>query len=253
MSVPTGGSQLGGRDFGPICVEGIAVADHDIAVLGCGDSLIAGGNDTSYPNGSDGLLPAAGGGWLQRALINCNGRSVPFLQMGYSGTQVFNLLPNMAKRRMYFPYVTHAIENHGTNDATNSRTEAQIYADRKVLWSALRGANSSIRRVEANTIYPRTGSTDTWTTTANQTPNANGWATGGAFRDPMNADLITARSQGLIHDILDFNSVLADPTLPDRWVVTGGANYATTDGTHPSPALHVLMANIARSRIATWS
>ena len=34
---------------------------------------------------------------------------------------------------------------------------------------------------------------------------------------------------------------------PWKWVVTGAANYATSDGTHPSPTVHGFMATALRT------
>lgn len=227
MTVPASGSQIN-RCFGPICVEGLAQGVPDIAVLGIGDSLVEGVSDSNQPNGSDG---SNGGGPLARALLSCGGRSVPLLQMAYAGTQVATLLPNMAKRRQYFPFVTHAIENYGTNDyASGGRSAAQIYIDRQTLWGAMRGAGA-IRRIEAYPIFPRTSGAWTSINGSDQTPNS-GYAIGGVFRDPMNANLAAAKAAGLIDDILDVTAPLVNPTAADKWIATGVAAYATADGTH---------------------
>ena len=53
--------------------------------------------------------------------------------------------------------------------------------------------------------------------------------------------------------IIDLNSAIADGTALDKWKVTGAANYATSDGTHPSTVIHTAMAVIAAARFATYT
>lgn len=246
MTTQTGGSTLN-RDFGPVCIEGLA-ASHDIAVLADGDSLLAGVNDTNQPNGNDGTT---NGGFVQRGLKSVNGRSVPILSMAYAGTQAQQFVGSMTKRAQYFPFCTHMIENFGTNDfAAGARTAAQIYADRQTIWTAARAAG--VRWIEALPIFPRATSTDSWATLVNQTPSTGYATTSGVFRDPMNALLATALSQGLINGIININTVAADAVSLDKWVVTGAANYATADGTHPTPALSALLAPVLTARAQNW-
>lgn len=248
MATQAGGSSLGGRDFGPICMEGLAVTTHDIAVLDIGDSIAAGMNDTNAPNGSDGTLPAAGGGWIRRALKSVNGRSIPHLQMAYAGTQAVQFVASFTKRAQYFPYCTHLIENYGTNDfASAARTAAQIYADRQTIWAAARAGG--IRWVEAIPIVPRTSSTDAWATVVNQTPVAGYAAGAGVFRDPMNNFLATALASGLLNGVVNINSVAADGAVLDAWQA---GVVATADGTHPSPAISALLAPVLAARAANW-
>lgn len=247
MATQTGGSSLGGRDFGPICMEGLAAGLHDIAVLSIGDSLPAGGSDSLFPNGSDGSLPSAGGGFVQRSLKSINSRSVPYLSMAYAGTQAAQFVGNMTKRATYFPYCTHLVENYGTNDFGDSaRTAAQVYADRQTIWMAARAAK--IRHIECLPIFPRTTSSDLFVTVVNQTPRP-GYETGGSFRDPMNANLATALSLGLIDGLININTVAADSVALDKWV----APSDTADGTHPLPVIAPALAAVLTARAQNWT
>ena len=47
--------------------------------------------------------------------------------------------------------------------------------------------------------------------------------------------------------VIDANVCVEDPANPGKWVTTGAANYPTTDGTHPSPALHLLASQLVRA------
>jgi len=251
MSQPTGGSGPA-RMMGPTVILGKSIGAPDVACIGIGDSIMAGSNDTSAPNGNDG---SAGGGFVQRGLNSVNGRAVPFLQMGVSGTKAVDFVSSMTKRAAYFAYATNLLENFGTNDFENSaRTAAQVYADRQTIWAAFKAAAQGSKRVDALPIIPRTNSTDSWATLANQTPRTGYAATSGAFRDPMNANLATALSGGLVDGIIDLNAVIADAGSPDKWIVTGAANFATSDGTHPSPATSATpyLADAIAARAATW-
>lgn len=252
MSQPTGGSGPA-RMMGPTVIIGKSVGATEVAVIGIGDSIMAGSNDTSAPNGNDG---SAGGGFVQRGLYSVNGRTIPFLQMGVSGTKAMDFVTSYAKRAAYFRYATHLLENFGTNDFVDSaRTAAQVYADRQTIWAAFKAAAQGAKRVEAFPILPRTNSTDSWATLANQTPRTGYAASSGTFRDPMNANLATALSGGLIDGIIDLNAAIADVGSPDKWIVTGAANFATSDGTHPSPATSAspYLAAAVATRAATWA
>lgn len=246
LVAPSGGSLIT-RDMGATGVIGRPIG-HEIAVVAIGNSILAGFDDINAPTGDDGT---AGGGFLQRGLHNTSGRSIPLVQMSYAGTRASQFVASMAKRQAWFPYCTIGVEEYGTNDfADGARTVAQIYSDRQTIWATMRAGG--VRHIEAVPIFPRTTSTDNFLTTANQTPNA-GYATGGTFRDPMNADLATALGLGLIDGIINTNSIAADSILVDRWVVDGvTANYPTPDGTHPQPVLAPLMAAVVSARAATW-
>lgn len=250
LSTPTGGSAVA-RRLGPTAVLGRAVSGSgDIAVLDIGDSLLNGANDTNFPNGDDGT---AGGGFIKRALRSCDGRSVPHLSMAFSGSEAQNFQANMARRSDWMAFCTHLVENYGTNDfGTSGRTAAQVYADRQTIWTRFKSRAQGAKRIAALPILIRTNSTDSFATTANQTPRT-GFENGGTFKEPMNANLAAAVTAGYIEEVIDINPTAADSVATDEWKVTGAANYATSDGTHPSPAMSELIAVPVSSAVAAWA
>ena len=142
--------------------------------------------------------------------------------------------------------VASAICNYGTNDAvTASRTAAQVLADLRVLWGVVQGGDSNIRYMGQIGVIPRTTSTDSFATVANQTPRA-GFENGGAFRTALN-DAIKGYVGSEINEYIDISPVFADPVLADRWAVG-----ATTDGTHYQPAYAALAGSVLAAVVATW-
>jgi hypothetical protein len=117
----------------------------------------------------------------------------------------------------------------GTNDV--GRTLVQMQTDLTTIWTAL--SNRGMK-VHAGTIPPGTTSTDSWATTANQTKKATE-ATRVAFNDWIRTT--PAPLAGYVET--------ADACETARnsgfWKVNGAANYATTDGTHPTDVIHQAM------------
>jgi hypothetical protein len=101
---------------------------------------------------------------------------------------------------------------------------------------------SRILRVQ---LTPRTTSTDSWATTANQTPVAG--ATVGGKTDLANQWFASIDGQ----ELEDYKAITSfrDVDEGQKWVATGAANYATTDGIHPSTAIHTAAAAELRSAV----
>lgn len=250
LTTPSGGSAQF-RRFGPTAVLGRAVSGNgDIAVLDIGDSLVNGADDTNFPNGDDGT---SGGGFIKRALRNCNGRSVPHLSMAISGSEGYNFRNNMTRRSDWMAFCTHLVENYGTNDFENSsRTPTQVYEDRQSIWATFKSKAQGSKYIGALPILLRTTSTNSFIDAVGQTPRT-GYEIGGNFKDPMNANLQLALSNNFIEELIDINSAASDPSNPEKWKTTGQSNYPTADGTHPSPALSIDIATPVRNSIAQWS
>ena len=116
-------------------------------------------------------------------------------------------------------------------------------------------------------MTPCTASTDAWATAANQTVNAgyesaytpgvSGTATSGAgltgTRGAFNAWLFAQAAAGVIDGVIDVNAAIEDAGNPGKWATNGSANYATTDGIHPTTVKHVAMAAAAQPVVAGWS
>lgn len=94
---------------------------------------------------------------------------MPYINEGMSGEYYLNLSkPTIHTTRYAFlDNLKYVFVNLGTNDIANSETQAQIQASAILTWYqiAAHGAKEFV-----GTIPPRTGSTDIFLTTANQTP-----------------------------------------------------------------------------------
>jgi lysophospholipase L1-like esterase len=224
-----------GFTYGPslVLVKPKAAAPFQAIVAAVGDSLTHGEGDN--PNDR---------GWVTRALKGL----VPNVKVAYSGRTTTDLL---SYYRTLYPRIqgaTHATCLTGTNDLTSNPGSAIVQARMLELWGRLTDMGMMVR---AATIPPRTTSTDAWATLANQTANAsepsrvtmNNWIRDGA---PILAGVAVAagssapgtlRTGAAGHPLVGYYEV-ADAAESARdsgkWKVSGAANYATLDGTHPS-------------------
>lgn len=236
---PTGGADAGAEIL-PAAIIGRSIGTPDIAALIVGDS-IAEGTSESVTAGSG----VNDSGFLSRGLYSVNSRTVPVSKMTCGGTSVKYMAAGMTRRRALFKYFTHAICNYGTNDSVSeSRTAAQVLADLKTLWAALKA--EGVRWIEEVGIIPRTTSTDSWATVVNQTPRTN-FETGGIFRDALNTALAANVGADGLDAYRSISSRCADGTALDKWAVGN-----TTDGVHPVTAVHTAAAADVTSWAATW-
>lgn len=313
--------------YAPCAIIGVPVTDS-ITIASLGDSIIFGSDD----NQANATLNGA----IARTATALN---VPYQNLGSGGTAV-NLysatasLPTNAKnRRTLARLADYRFNNYGTNDIT-FYTVANIQASLIYAWNEmyLQG-----KREIALTLLPKTSSTDTWTTTANQVAanshtvtgatnaspivittsaghnlttgqtikirlatgntaangtwvitvtgantfslngsTGNGVYAGSGLADAAESNRITlnawlrdgapmtngvAVATGTVgatrvgdathplYKIYDWasnvevNSSNVLTTDGGYWIVTGAANYATDDGTHPSPAAFTLLQN----------
>lgn len=256
LTVPAGGAQQSGPMFCPVAIVGKAVGNPDIAVGGFGDSIMDGFNATGRNGNSDGSDSKAG--FFVQGLRGVNGRTIPNINFGASSTKGTNtvLMPDAGtafqKRAALLKYITHAIENFGTNDigtaAGSSLPVADIMAAKRILWGKLRAGG--VGKIYAVPLIPRTSSTDSWATVANQTPINADFAPGGK-RDQINTQLQAAVTAGELDGYFDLNASMADATSPEKWAATGTANGVSADGTHPSDNGGVLGGNGFNSYMAS--
>lgn len=241
FTTPAGGvaSHFG---FGPVCLIGIPTKRH-VAVMLWGDSITFGTGD--------GTGDATYGhyGWGERGLIGVNGYNVPYVNCSRSGdsTPGYSSFQSWGRVQL-LEYVTHAVFGMGTNDIAAATPLATIQANCQTIWAE---AKSRGVKVYHTTITPKTTSTDSWATKANQTVVAEYNAAG--KRGLFNAWLLTQVAAGNLDGVLDVSAAVADPTDPDKWATTGAANYPTTDGLHPTTALHILMGNVLNAAATNWS
>jgi lysophospholipase L1-like esterase len=192
-----------------------------------GDSIVQGAlATTQYEGGyASGLLSAG----------------VPFVKIAKGGESAFNVtsLGGFSRRLSVITGCTDAIVEYGTNDAVAGRTAAQLQADLVTIYGRL--TRMGIKRIWQTTITPRTTSTDSFATTANQTP-VSGFAVGGA-RDQVNA-WIRANTAGITGYI-----EVADAVESSRNSGAWKPSF-TTDGVHPSQTGHTAIASLVTT-IAT--
>ncbi|AKF13575.1 putative YapH protein [Sinorhizobium phage phiN3] len=191
-------------------------------------------------NGGDGLND--GGGWLRRSMHDVYGRKLARVSLAKSGETSKIFVQSYAKRSAIFPYVNHAWAGHGGNDYSTGETASNTLTRFRTTWQILKSAG--IGHVEQILLSPKTDSTDTWDTVANQTPKT-GFETGGAWRDFVNNTVISeVASDANIDGYYDHTAAQVDATLTDRWVAFG-----TIDGVHPSEIVHEAMADLVKSRL----
>lgn len=152
--------------FGPCAIIGTVNANNARSFLIVGDSLSWGQGDDSSVGAQD------SSGFLQR-MLGANG--YPYMTWAKGGQQAADVAPitatlnaDTASTLMSF---TDVILQHGVNDLRLGRTVAQIEADLQTI-----AATASIagKRIWKTTITPRSTSTDSWATTANQSPQTDG-------------------------------------------------------------------------------
>lgn len=150
-----------------------------------------------------------------------------------------------------------AHEEYGINDVTTGRTLAQIQADKIALWTGLVARGM---KVFTQTLGPVVSSTtDLYATTGGQTTHANNavrvnlndWTRDGAPMLNGVAVAVGSSAAGTLrigqvgHPVTAYFEI-ADIVESSRnsgvFKVTGASNYATSDGTHPTLAMHTLMA-----------
>lgn len=229
----------------PLALFGL-VPRSCVAVLYVGTSIEDGTGDGTGIS-ADGAVAYVG-----RGLENVNGFNLPSAKLSRGGERLMALADPVkgALRLSLLPYCTHFIGMSATNDIIAGDSLATIQGYCNTIWAAARARG--VQKIAWPNVIPRCPtSTDSWATTAGQTP-ASGFAVGGT-RDQYNAWLLTKLADGTIDYVLDFNSICADPTLTDRFRVDLGAGNNTTDGVHPGTPLHTLGATMVNGVASTWT
>jgi hypothetical protein len=152
------------------------------------------------------------------------------------------------RRRSILQYCTHLISGGGTNDISNGSTLASLQPYYLKLWAS--GKRRGLKVFQA-LVPPRTTSTDSWATAANQTA-VSGFTVGGV-RDQLNAWIKSQVGNGVLDGIIDPNPYLEDQANPGKWVTNGTAGYITADGTHPTAAGAALASQSVSSVARFWA
>lgn len=239
LATPSGGIVLD-RGYGPLAVIGRALTPVPSVAL-VGDSIFQGLND-AIPGDGNGNY-----GWVERGLWQAwkGGTVGQYRAVRAGDTLALNTRVNAYRKRLLLQYATHAIFGLGNNDAASSNLAA-IQPRLQENWSSAkyRGA-----RVYQALLSPRTTSTDSWATAANQT-FVSGFEVGG-LRDQVNAWIRTQVGQGLLDGIIDPNTVWEDQANPGKWKSDGTtANLYTQDGIHPVAFSYALAGSQV---VAPWA
>lgn len=241
MSTPSGGSGMS-TSMTPLAILGIPDRRH-VALLIWGDSIPNGAGDTSDANGYI--------GWAERGMIGAGagGVDMPFVNVsrGSSTTASYTNQSLAGTRWNLVQYATHVLFTNSVNDVFGGVTLATMQANCQYAWATARRARC---RVFHTTMTPRTTSSDNWATLANQTVVAN--YTQAGIRGQFNAWLLTQVAAGNLDGVIDVAAAVQDSVEPEKWKVTGSANYATADGLHPSVAMHTAMAAVLTPIAQSW-
>lgn len=218
---------------------GTFVTGDPMTVFGAGDSIHQGQGD------STGILN--GFGIFQRAMHDDNTAarqiaSINFNRIG-GASNGFNSATN-DRCAWWSQYCNVGVLQHGTNDFGTNGTgllPATMLTSNRTTYAKLRGYG--VQKLVQVKIGPRTSSTDAFATELNQTATGAGWLAGGdvdLYNTALNSELgvyvdaIAAAAAGRGID-------------PFKWASPG----STTDGTHPSAAIHAARAVELRAILDT--
>lgn len=196
------------------------IGDTDQAsVVFIGDSKCIGTNDTTVDSHSDyGELAKSFGLKPYGYSLTCRG----------SDSASKFILPDAANNRLaIWKYATHIVNGYGYNDIWNDGSTASVTME--TMQTIYKWAHQANKKVYQITIGPKTTSTDSFATTANQTISNT---TRDTNRKAFNALVRTNRSGA------DGYFELADSQESARdsgkWNVDGTPNKYTSDGIHES-------------------
>jgi len=213
-----------------------------------GDSISVGQGDTQTSAGPYGV--AAMGRALHdlAGLTNCT--SYLSMAKGGSGYYDFDTV-NTTRAALYKGYCNRAWDNMGTNDfgvAGTSRTPETVIASARVAWAAMRAAG--ITKIVRGGLLTRVNNTTrTAVDGSDQTLGGTGWGAGGNV-ELWHAMMAAEVAAGRIDVWAPFSS-WKNPSDPYKWVQPSGTNWASGDGTHPSPAMYALLAEEVRTVVAS--
>lgn len=165
------------RGYGPSAITG-EINDHCASVLIMGDSLALGFKDSGTADYEMGHIARALGNAFGHAFSAELGNAAYWEVLNYGSVQ------NNTKLACFARKFTDVIVQLGTNDVgAPSASLAQMETQFTAFVNNLAARNV---RVHACTLPPNTTSTDDWTTTTHQTPQAHdSWRTG--FNDFLRA------------------------------------------------------------------
>lgn len=214
-------------------IVGTFVAGDPATIIGLGDSILNGSNDTLA-----GYM--INGGFMQGLLATDHvSDAVGGANFGKSGgkSSQWNST-NTSKLRAYLKYAKYAVEEYGTNDFNGTSVLATVKANSATLWT-IAFANG-IEKIFRTHLIPRT--------TADGVTAYNAeWASGG------NARLFNSWLDTLVvpEIIVMNNDSLRISSSGEGYYQWAGGVANTVDGTHPNTAGAVLEAVDYRNTFAT--
>ncbi len=162
------------------------------------------------------------------------------INFGVYGSGIGNYDGTVDFRSPYYQYCTDIVCEYCTND--NAFTLAQLQAALSAIWTKYKAGNSSVR-IWRTKFIPKTTSTDSFATVANQTYATN-FSVGGKF-DLLNQWFDTKQADGTIYAVCQMGRI-RDPSDPWKMRVidtndsgVGVPGATSGDGTHPSGAVPV--------------
>lgn len=186
------------------------------------------------------------GGWAGRSMVtdqNTGADPVSYCNFAVAASTT-DLAYGKPLTNYWMQFANKGIISYGSNNLNTGGT-GSLSSMQAQLTSAINNMrdNGGIQHILTTNLQPRTDSTDSWATLANQSAPA-GWDVGGTVQqyNTWQAGLVGTLTQGhILH-----NGIRAG-TDPDvytyyRWWTNGTANWPTTDGTHPSAVSHEAMA-----------
>jgi len=208
-----------GNAFTPSAIRAIGLDGKVLALAGVGDSIMAGIGDANQMRG-----------WMGMSCDNL----IPLQRVAYPGDKASNFatLAGRARRQGLIVGSNVMICGYGNNDVYTGRTLAQIQDDLKVIWAFGRQLGM---KVVQTTITPKSNSTDSWATVANQTVPS---ASVEAIRVQLNTWIRTTPS-GIVNYV-DMADAVESGRNSGLWAA---APAKTADGLHPNAAGHTLMSN----------
>ena len=162
-------------------------------------------------------------GYIAKGVMN----TLPYSTMGLPSDVAYNAVNPYIYRKLTTKYCTHAIVEYGINDLSKGQSLSQIQNNLIKIWTELKNRGLKVYQC---TITPKTTSTDSWATVANQTSFGQE-----SVRVQLNNWIRTTPS------VLDGYFEIADLAESARNSGKWKAGY-TTDGTHPNQTGHVTLA-----------
>jgi len=223
----------------PICLGKFFDAEDPHVWAGAGDSILESVNDaqSSTPGGI---------GIFQRALWNGGVNVKAGINMAKSGSLAqpyYNAAGDVIS--YWSQFCDQQLFEHGTNNfetSGNLITAAQM-SDIDELCFA-KAKSRGISKILRTKLGPRTSSTDSYATEANQTVTGSGWDVGGNV-ETFNNGLAAKVTSGTINRVCEMNAWRG--TNPKKWISDGVANKFTADGAHPQSNLTTLLAAEVRA------